>query len=191
MKRFCLLIVLLSVVPFASAGDWPGWRGPNGNGVADGTGYPVSWTPEDVSWEYDLPGLGASTPAVFSGDIFLTYTKDGKNVAACLDMQGKEKWSQELNASIDGKHKDGTGANPSPVVSEDGVFVFFKSGDFGCFSLAGEKKWSVNVFEKFAKVTSKTLWWDLGTSPVLTSNAVVITLMHSGPSYLALSLIHI
>ncbi|MEZ6124181.1 MAG: hypothetical protein R3C49_13545 [Planctomycetaceae bacterium] len=63
--------------------------------------------------------------------------------------------------------------------------MYFKSGDFGCYDLQGNLKWQLNVFERFAEVTSETLWWDLGTSPVLTSNAVVVTMMHSGPSYLA------
>lgn len=187
MRRSASLALLLCVtVSTSSAGDWPSWRGPNGNGVAEGTGYPTKWTEENVDWKFDLPGIGASTPAVFGGQIFVTTTKDNKNLLTCLGMDGKQQWSKEFGKSWEGKQgKDGTGANPSPVVDGERVFVYFKSGDFGCFDLSGKLVWETNVFNKFAEVTTKTLWWDLGTSPVLTKDAIVVTMMHTGPSYLA------
>lgn len=187
MRHFLSLLLLL-IVSFSTsvAGDWPNWRGPNGNGVAEGTGYPTKWTDQNVEWTYDLIGIGASTPAILGDSIFVTTTHDSKNLLTCLGMDGKQRWSKELGESWEGKQgKDGTGANPSPVIDGERVFVYFKSGDFGCFDLSGELLWETNVFKKFAEVTDKTLWWDLGTSPVLTKDAVVVTMMHSGPSYLA------
>ena len=186
--RIKLIIALLAIAPVVSvsAGDWPTWRGPNGNGVADGADYPVEWTENDVKWKFHLEGIGASTPAVVGEQIFVTTTQGGTNHVICLGMDGRQQWSKQLGRSIEGKQgKDGTGANPSPVCDGERVFVYFKSGDFGCFSLQGELVWETNVFERFAKVTSETLWWDLGTSPILTKDAVVVTMMHSGPSYLA------
>ena len=47
---------------------------------------------------------------------------------------------------------------------------------------SGEVAWKVNLQELFGE---DTLWWDLGTSPVLTRDAVVVAVMQSGPSYLA------
>lgn len=187
MRRTASLVILGIIGSLQlDAGDWPNWRGPHGNGVADGTGYPANWSESDVQWKIDLKGIGASTPAVFDNQIFVTTTHQRKNLISCYGMDGTELWSVELGESIDGKQgKDGTGANPSPVVDGERVFVYFKSGDFACFSLAGKLQWQLNVFERFAEVTSKTLWWDLGTSPVLTKDAVVITMMHTGPSYLA------
>ncbi|MCP4172574.1 MAG: PQQ-binding-like beta-propeller repeat protein [Fuerstiella sp.] len=186
MRLVTFLAAMLLVTAQVHAGDWPGWRGPNGNGVADDHKYPTSWTADDVTWSYRLNGVGASTPAVLGDSIFVTTTVEGKNLVTCLGIDGEERWAKNLGTSIDGKQgKDGTGANPSPVTDGERVFVYFKSGDFGCFSLTGDLQWETNVFERFAQVTAETLWWDLGTSPVLTKNAVVITMMHSGPSYLA------
>lgn len=185
-NTICFVLLGLFSLDAIQAAEWPSWRGPNGNGVADGSGYPTTWGEEDVKWKADLNGIGASTPAVLGDAIFVTTTNEGKNLISCLGMDGKERWTAELGSSIEGKQgKDGTGANPSPVVDGEHVFVYFKSGDFGCFDLKGELKWQTNVFERFAKVTTKTLWWDLGTSPVLTRDAIVITMMHTGPSYLA------
>lgn len=185
MKMRGLFLVVL-VAGSLQAGDWPSWRGPNGNGVADGTGYPTEWSEDSVSWKVALGGIGASTPAVSGDNIVLTMTQDGKNHVLCVGMDGKQKWLKPFGKSLEGKSgQAGTGANPSPVIHGDSVFVYFKSGDFGCFSLGGELKWETNVFERFAEVNSKTLWWDLGTSPVLTKDAIIVTMLHSGPSYVA------
>lgn len=186
--RFIASLALFTLIAAAplNAGEWPNWRGPHGNGIADGTGYPTTWNAENVQWKVDLNGIGASTPGVSGDSVFVTTTSDDKNLITCYGLDGQERWSKELGSSIEGKQgKDGTGANPSPVIDGERVFVYYKSGDFGCFSLTGELQWQTNVFERFAEVTTKTLWWDLGTSPVLTKDAIVVTMMHTGPSYLA------
>lgn len=183
--RLYVLSALL-ILPSLNAADWPGWRGPNGNGIAEGTGYPTEWSADsNVKWRFEIDGPGASTPAVSGDHIYLTSTSKGQNQVTCIGLDGKQIWKKTLGSSLEGKHKvDGTGANPSPVVDGERVFVYFKSGDFGCFSLDGKLVWQVNLFKKYVDVTAQTLWWDLGTSPVLTSNAVVVTMMHTGPSYL-------
>jgi outer membrane protein assembly factor BamB len=45
----------------------------------------------------------------------------------------------------------------------------------------GNKLWQVNLQDKYGK---DTLWWDLGTSPVLVNGKVVIAVMQAGDSYL-------
>ena len=179
-----LLAALLCTSTVSIAGDWPNWRGPHGNGTADGAGYPTEWSAEkNVVWKYELRGRGASTPTVAGDSIFVTSTIDGQNTVIALGMDGKERWSKNLGAAVEGKPgKDGTGANPSTTTDGTCVFAYFKSGDLGCFSVAGELKWQKNLQAEYGE---DTLWWDLGTSPVLTKDAVVIACMHSGPSYVA------
>lgn len=183
MKPFTLLAALL-MSSVTMAGDWPGWRGPNGSGTADGAGYPTEWSADkNVVWKFALAGRGASTPAVAGDRFFVTFTHEGQNVVQCAGMDGKAQWSKPLGGAVEGKPgKDGTGANPSVATDGQLVFAYFKSGDFGCFTVEGEQKWHLNLQEKYGE---DTLWWDLGTSPVLTKDAVVIACMHSGPSYLA------
>ncbi len=184
MKPQLVLLTVLLLSSVALSGDWPGWRGPHGNGQADGVGYPVEWAADkNIVWKFELTGRGASTPAVAGDRIFVTTTSEGQNTVQCVGMDGKAQWSKTLGASVEGKPgKDGTGANPSVTTDGQLVFAYFKSGDFGCFTIDGEAKWHVNLQKKFGE---DTLWWDLGTSPVLTKDAVVIACMHSGPSYVA------
>lgn len=167
-----------------SAGDWPSWRGPHGNGTADGPEFPIEWSAEkNIDWKFAIPGIGASTPVVVGDSIYLTTTDEGQNLVLCLGRDGQLKWKGPIGKAVDGKPgKDGTGANPSAVSDGKLVFAYFKSGDLGCYSAKGELKWQTNLQERFGE---DTLWWDLGTSPILTDDAVIIACMHSGPSYVA------
>lgn len=75
----------------------------------------------------------------------------------------------------------GSGANPSPVTDGKHVYAYFKSGDLACLDFSGKIIWQTNLQKRFAE---DTLWFDLGTSPLLTGNHLVIACIQSGPSYL-------
>ncbi|MFM7137050.1 MAG: PQQ-binding-like beta-propeller repeat protein [Planctomycetota bacterium] len=172
----------------ARAEDWPNWRGAGLDGVA--TGDPVTeWmhpgedgvAGKNILWRVMLPGLGASTPAIWGDRVIITCGIDGKDAVICLDRAGKERWQRELGAERAGKYKKATGSNPSPVTDGTHVWVYFKSGELACLSLAdGGLVWRTNLQERFG---ADSLWWDLGTSPVLTKRAVVVAVMQTGPSY--------
>ncbi len=182
-----LMLVAALALPAAGAENWPNWRGPGLDGMATGTGYATSWRGgepgENVLWRVPLPGLGASTPAVWGDAVVVTCGIEGRDSVICLDRAGRERWRRELAAERPGKHKKATGSNPSPVTDGTLVWVYFKSGTLACLRLAdGEPVWQTNLQERFG---ADTLWWDLGTSPVLTDKAVIVAVMQSGPSYLA------
>ena len=57
---------------------WPRWRGPTGQGLAVGTGYPDTWSAtQNVLWKVEVPGRGNSSPIVWADRIFLTTARDG------------------------------------------------------------------------------------------------------------------
>ena len=179
-----MLMGMMAVAAGAARGDdWPNWRGPSGAGVASGRGYVDAWGPQEhVLWRVALPGLGASTPAVWGDAVVVTCAVDGKDAAICLDRTGKERWRRTLGHERAGKHKKATGCNPSPVTDGEHVWVYYKSGALACLKMSdGTVAWQTNLQERFGE---DTLWWDLGTSPVLTQRAVVVAVMQSGPSYL-------
>jgi outer membrane protein assembly factor BamB len=185
MPRFSaiLLAVSLMIPSLARAENWPNWRGPGQSGVAEGKEYPTKWSnTENVAWKVKLPGLGASTPIVWEDRIFLTCGVEGKNMLLCYDRGGKELWRAEIGKAKPVISKKGSSTNPSAVTDGKHVFVYFKSGDFGAVDFSGHVVWQINLQEKYGE---DTLWHDLGTSPVLTKNHVIATVMHSGPSYLA------
>lgn len=190
MNMFGITHVLLPVVAilfFCSeqlrADNWSNWRGPQQNGTAPEADFPLQWGPEEnIAWRVELAGSGASTPIVWQDRIILTTPIEGKNGVICLDRTGQKLWQATVGEEVPGKHRKGTGTNPSPVTDGETIFVYFKSGDFAALDFSGMVLWQQNLQEEYAE---DTLWWDLGTSPVLTSRHVVVACMQTGPSYLA------
>ena len=178
-------ILGLSAYGSALADNWPQWRGPDGNGVVAGGEFPTEFSPEkNLAWSVELPGKGSSTPAVYNGKIFLTVPIEDQDSVICLDMQGKKLWTKILGPDRKGQreHKNGSTSNPSPLVDDDHVYVYFQSGRLAALTHDGEKKWETNLQKKWGE---DTLWWPLGSSPVLAGANVVVPVIHEGPSYLA------
>ncbi len=183
MKRtLSSILVLALLVTTSHAENWTNWRGPKFSGVAPQGDYPTTWNADqNVSWKLELPGVGSSTPAIWEDNILLTANDGGFNLVICLDRAGKEKWRTKLGSSRDGKHRKASGSNPSPITDGKSIFVYYKSGDLASLDFNGKVNWVANIQEKHGE---DTLWWDLGTSPVLTRDSVVIAVMQTGPSFL-------
>jgi outer membrane protein assembly factor BamB len=182
MRIVAASLLLLASAASLIADDWSNWRGPTQNGVASGTGYPTEWSAEkNVAWKIALPGKGSSTPAVSGDRIFVTSGADGKNALLAFDRSGKEVWRVIVGNERPGKNKKASGSNPSCVTDGKHVFAYFKSGDIACVDFAGKTVWQTNLQKEYGE---DTLWWDLGTSPVLTKDNCVVAVMQTGPSYL-------
>jgi outer membrane protein assembly factor BamB len=166
----------------AEIADWRAWRGPLGTGSIELGSYPIKFGADDYLWRTELPGKGCSTPIVLGGMIYLTCPADGNDAVLCYDFKGAEKWRTVFGKENAGKHRNGSGSNASPVTDGRAVFVFFKSGTFAAVELDGTVRWKTDLVERFGK---DTLFWDHGTSPVLTEKYVVMARMHHGQSWLA------
>ncbi|MDB5343799.1 MAG: outer rane biosis protein BamB [Schlesneria sp.] len=184
-----LLVAVVGLVCFsvqlgsaADVPDWRSWRGPLGNGSIERGTYPVKFSADEYLWRTQLPGKGCSTPILLDGLIYLTSPADGNDALLCYDLDGVEKWRAVFGKENAGKHRNGSGSNASPVTDGNAVFVFFKSGTFAAVELDGKVRWKTDLVERFGK---DTLFWDHGTSPVLTEKYVVMTRMHQGESWLA------
>jgi outer membrane protein assembly factor BamB len=198
MRRITILfltfVVLLQCANSYAAENWPHWRGPLGTGVGAAGDYPVKFSDtEGIAWKVDLPGKGSSTPVVWGDRIFVSCAigespealgfrpgamkaSTAKDGLICYDMQGKEVWRKEMGTERPGKHRNGSGSNPSPATDGKHVVVFFKSGTLACFDVDGKELWRTNLHERFGK---DTLWWDLGTSPVLANGCAVVAIQQS------------
>lgn len=184
-RAICLSVSLLLGSVALGETTWHNWRGPAGNGTAPAGQYPTEWSLEqNIAWQSAMPSRSGSTPIVVDGKIVLTTTIDDRNGVLCFDLKGEELWRKTLGPAIAGKHVKASASNPSPVTDGTTVFVYYKSGELAALSLSGEVHWSKNLQQAYG---ADTLWWDLGTSPVLTEKHVVIACMQSppSPSYLA------
>ena len=166
----------------AEPSGWPNWRGPMGTGTAQPGSYPTQWSADaHIDWQAALPGRGASTPVVASERLYVSSADEEANTLQAFQIDGKPLWQIQIGKPRASKHKKATGCNSSPITDGQRIYAYFKSGDLACVSTTGEVLWHVNLQSKYGE---DTLWWDLGTSPVLTDKAIVIAVMQSGPSYL-------
>ncbi len=184
-----MVLVLSGFLPLSEStsaaeavGNWPRWRGPQDSGSVDEGKYPRNWTSEDVLWKAELPGRGCSTPIVWDQRIYLTAPSQGRDALMAFDWAGKQLWLTAFGKERPGKHRNGSGCNASPVTDGRAIFVYFKSGTLAAVELDGTVRWQTNLVKRFGR---DTLFWDHGTSPVLTEKSVVMVRMHKGESWLA------
>jgi len=69
----------LVLPPTDAGGDWQGWRGPQGLGVASEDGLPLRIDAEspELLWKIQVRGDGISSPIVSGGRVFLTSAYPG------------------------------------------------------------------------------------------------------------------
>jgi outer membrane protein assembly factor BamB len=156
---------ILLVAALAQSPDWPGFRGPTGDGIAPAAADPpVEWSEaRNVAWKTPVPGRGRSSPVVLGGRLFLTTALEeglqrrkvgpddlqfARRVglgAVCLDAStGTILWQVSLRSidEPDPVHWLNSWATPTPVVEPGRLFCEF--GGFGTWCLDPE--------------TGKTLW---------------------------------
>src|SRR5215207_7702861 len=112
----CLLVCLLVLAPSVRAEEWPGWRGPRGDGTSQERGVALQWSAsENVAWKVAIPGIGHSSPVVWGDRVFVTTCieqpgkgkdRTGDRVLLCLERAtGKERWRRTvLTAPLERKH---------------------------------------------------------------------------------------
>ncbi len=137
----------------ALASDWPGWRGPLGDGVSDEPAAPTQWSCgtngcKNIAWKVAIPGWGHSSPVIWGDRVFLTtYVPDGnKRDLLCLDRRtGKTLWDKTVLVSPAEKMNK-LNSHASGTVATDGRYVwvaFLKTPDIilACYDVDGKEIW--------------------------------------------------
>ncbi len=194
MRLPLLFAALLSICVLASStlghdpasdaeiGDWSNWRGGDSTRSLPVGSQVLKFDAERVRWKVALPGKGSSTPIVVGGRIYLTAPVEGVDALLAYDSQGQQVFQTIFGAEVAGKHRRGSGCNASPISDGSQVYVYFKSGTLAAVDLSGQIQWQVDLVEKYGR---ESLYWDHGTSPILTERYVVMARMDERDSWLA------
>lgn len=192
MRRLAVLLNLFVVVSSALGHepdtDWPRWRGPNADGVADRP-VPTRWsTTENVRWSVKLPGWGTSSPVVFGDRVFVTSQtmQDDKKalLTLCFDRRtGQELWRHDFGMGVDQRtHEKSNLAVNTPAVTSDAVFVAFGNADIACYSHDGKLIWVSRYLEEFG---DPKMAWGYAVSPLVLNDSVLFPWNHhTGPCFL-------
>ncbi|TWU22830.1 outer membrane protein assembly factor BamB family protein [Bythopirellula polymerisocia] len=184
MKFSITVIVFFSFLKpsyLLASENWPQWRGPDASAVVTAGIYPESISAENIAWKVEIPGRGCSTPAVWGDQIFVTCGIDDRDGVVCYDFIGQEQWRHQFGPERPGKHMNGSGSNSSPTTDGEHLVVYYKSGTLASLDLTGKVLWETNLQEAYGE---DTLWWDLGTSPVLADGLVIVAVMNDGDGFL-------
>lgn len=156
--RLALIALLLawSLARTASAEDWPGWRGPRGDGTSAEQDVPTHWhvagdgsgdepgggtgdtdggdgKSTNVAWRVATRGYGHSSPVVVGDRVFLTACIEAENrrVLLCHDRAtGRLLWQRDVvSAPLEFKHGLNSFASSTPAADAESVYVTFLAPD--------------------------------------------------------------
>lgn len=163
-----------------NSGDWPAWRGPNGNNVAPaGSSVPTEFGETSyVIWKADIPGRGASSPVVVGNRVFVTTADDSNQVQSvvCLDRDnGKQLWQTEVHrGSFSPKmHRKNTHATPTPAWDGERLVVPFYNDTkvkLSALDLDGKILW-----QTVAGTYLDQYQYGYAASPVLYGSTVIVS----------------
>lgn len=200
-----LLFVVLFLMPGLCHGqNWPSFRGPAANGVAEGYTTPSKWdsqTGQNIRWKTYVPGLGHSSPAIWGDRIFVTTAvRDDGESSLKVGLYGDVKSAKEENTfswriyCIDGKdggilwsrqshagkprvkrHPKSSHANPTPCTDGNHVVAFFGSEGLYCYDMGGTLVWQKDLGTlDWGYYRSPSAQWGGGSSPVIHVNTVIV-----------------
>ncbi|MBL69282.1 MAG: serine/threonine protein kinase [Verrucomicrobiales bacterium] len=200
MRSFAVFFAL----QFTLLGEnWPGWRGPRGDGTSLSKEVPLKWnSKEDVAWKAALPGRGLSSPIVWEDRIFLTscLLEREERVLLCLDRKtGRELWRRVVVKSrLETVHRLNSRASGTPAVDGEGVYTAFLKASgkevpapnvstprlitpgkivVAAHDLKGGEKWKVEIGDFISA-------HGFNSCPVIFDGSVIINGDHDGKSYL-------
>ena len=208
MKHQRSLFALLLTVSFAltaQAENWPGWRGPRGDGSSNSTTPPLKWngeTGEGILWKAEIPGVGHASPIIWEDRAFVVtcnLDKEVRQLIALNSNTGEVVWSRDvIKAKLEKKHALNSFASGTPATDGELIYVtFFEAGDkeivapnvgserkifpgkmvVAAYDFDGNQQWLVKPGEFISA-------HGYSSCPVLYKDLVIVNGDHDGNSYI-------
>ena len=196
-----ILIGLTFCQPITRADDWPGWFGPQRDGVWREKGILKSF-PEDgpkVLWRTKIH-RGYAGPAVASGKVFIMDRKipdlsatpanpfargqiPGNERLACIDAEtGKLIWEKTYDCPYTISYA--AGPRTTPLIENNRVYSLGAEGNLICSQTAdGKEIWSADLNEMTG---SKTPTWGFSAAPMIHGELLICLAAGDGSVALAL-----
>lgn len=206
-RAILLSLHFLLVLSTAALGgeNWPGWRGPRGDGTSLDKEVPVHWDAvngENLIWKVPLAGSGHAGPVIWDDRIFIVACNEESHerTLSCLDRAtGKALWQKTVfRGPLESKHTLNSFASSTPATDGKLVYVSFLEAEdrtipapnvgtprnitpgkmvVAAYDFDGNQKWLVKP-GPFVSAHGYC------ASPVLFENLVIINGDHDGDSYL-------
>ena len=168
---------------FLEDSDWPDWRGPHRDGVADAAGLPESWSREGENLAWVVPYGGRSAPIVLGDHLYLQNgSGDGETLqerVLCFNADtGELLWEHRFNIFMSDvpPHRVGW-ASPAADPETGTVYAFGVGGSLLALSRDGELLWERHLSEMVGLITTHG---GRTVSPVVEAGTVIVSGLNGG-----------
>ncbi|HKQ37506.1 MAG TPA: PQQ-binding-like beta-propeller repeat protein [Verrucomicrobiae bacterium] len=190
--------------------NWPQFRGVQACGVAQGFSTPEKG--ESFKWKTPVPGLGLSSPVIWSNKVFVTTAVTAKGEQQlkiglygdiesadeqaphswevwCVDKNnGAVLWKKVAHEGLPRmkRHPKSSQANCTPATDGTNLVCFFGAEGLFCYSLEGQLRWR----KDFGPLDSgyfavQDAQWGFASSPVIHGGMVIVQCDVQTNSFLA------
>ncbi len=157
---------------------WPRWRGPSGQGLVEGAGYPDEWTEQqNLAWKTPIPGSGNSSPIIWGARIFLTTAYEQgvwplysvRRSVLCLNRSdGKVLWeSSAPQADPEKANRKNGYASGTPATDGERVYAYLGNHGLLAVDMQGNLAWHRSLGETGA-------YHGTSCSPLLYKDRVIV-----------------
>jgi hypothetical protein len=183
---FTHLFLIINTTLLTQAQNWPGWRGPNGDGTSKETKLPVQWdSVTNVLWKSKVPGIGYSSPIIWKDKLFTVTAllETQQKVLLCYNSNtGDLLWERiVLKSRFENKHDDNSYASGTPATDGTLIYLSFLDGQdvvVAAYDFAGKQIW----LQRPGRFSSPHGY---SCSPVLFEDKVIINGDSQGDSFVA------
>ena len=181
-----ILIALLAAD--SSPPNWPGWRGPNADGLSRESGIPTTVGSDNLKWKTPIPGVGHSSPIVWEDSVFVTAAiedeKPTRRTLVRIDRNtGAIRWQKTvLETGLEEQHRLNSRASSTPATDGERVYTSFLDGDrmfVAAHDFDGNRVWE----KRPGPFSSKHGY---SANPVVYKDRLIVNGDHDGDAFIAI-----